>query len=338
MPRLARSRSSLFLILWATSARLALHALIAVACLAAVPACASGRRPAPLAAKADATTTAAAPEVATGPPPSSNPATTAPPAPPSTLAAATSTTTAPSADARQLAKTLAQAEATIRAPHSTAAAVTAAGEAQQLAYRDVATDAALRTQVIAAVPTAIRPAVAANANAVAELAAMVGRLKDQPPDWRIVAPAPPDELLADYKEAAQSEGVPWQVLAAIHLIETRVGRIRGVSTAGAQGPMQFLPSTWTRYGDGGNINNDRDAIFAAARLLRHNGVDRGDVRAAVFSYNHSQHYVNAVLSFADVMRLNERAYLGYHAWQVFYKTTSGDVLLPIGYGADPSTP
>ena len=162
---------------------------------------------------------------------------------------------------------------------------------------------------------------------------MVGKLKDQPPAWRIVAPAPPAELLTYYKEAGQAEGVPWQVLASIHLIETRMGRIRGTSTAGAQGPMQFLPTTWTRYGNGGDINDSRDAIFGAARLLRQNGVAKGDMRAALYSYNHSQHYVNAVLAYADVMKANERAYLGYHAWQVFYRTTTGDILLPVGYGS-----
>ena len=58
-----------------------------------------------------------------------------------------------------------------------------------------------------------------------------------------------------------------------------------------------------------------------------------DIRAAVYSYNHSQHYVNAVLAYADVMKANERAYFGYHAWQVFYRTTTGDILLPVGYGS-----
>ena len=65
--------------------------------------------------------------------------------------------------------------------------------------------------------------------------------------------------------------MPWTYLAAIHLVETRMGRIRGASTAGARGPMQFLPSTWALYGAGGDINDPRDAILAAARLLRHHG-------------------------------------------------------------------
>src|SRR5438045_9544127 len=119
---------------------------------------------------------------------------------------------------------------------------------------------------------------------------MTGRLKDHPPAWRIVTPAPPDELLTDYKDASQQAGVPWQVLASIHLIETRMGRIRGVSTAGAQGPMQFLPTTWVRYGEGGDIYDDRDAIFAAARLLHYNCLDTGAPRAAVFSSHQREPY------------------------------------------------
>jgi membrane-bound lytic murein transglycosylase B len=263
--------------------------------------------------------------------PTTLPPTTSPSAPPLPPPTTTGTTAPP--DARQLASELAKAEKLIRDPKSTPAQISAAGEAQQLAYRPLASDAALRTAVAAAVPASIRDAVNANAAAVAELASMTGRLKDHPPAWRIVTPPPPDELLTYYKEAAQQEGVPWEVLASIHLIETRMGRIRGVSTAGAQGPMQFLPSTWVRYGNGGDINDNRDAIFGAARLLRSNGGDRGDMRAAVYSYNHSQHYVNAVLGFAAVMQDDERAYLGYHAWQVFYRTTGGDVLLPEGYGS-----
>jgi membrane-bound lytic murein transglycosylase B len=62
--------------------------------------------------------------------------------------------------------------------------------------------------------------------------------------------------------------VPWQYLAAVNFVETKFGRIRGTSIAGAQGPMQFLPSNWKQYGKGGDINSDRDAIAAAARFLQ----------------------------------------------------------------------
>ena len=126
-------------------------------------------------------------------------------------------------------------------------------------------------------------------------------------------------------------GVPWGYLAAVHLVETRMGRIRGESSAGAQGPMQFLPSTWAAYGEG-DINSNKDSIRAAARYLKRNGAP-GDMRNALWNYNHSFLYVDAVTEYAKQMLAAERAFFGYHHWQVYYRTTNGDVLLPVGYGA-----
>jgi membrane-bound lytic murein transglycosylase B len=109
-----------------------------------------------------------------------------------------------------------------------------------------------------------------------------------------------------------------------------MGRIRDASTAGARGPMQFLPSSWAQYGAGGDIEDLTDASKAAARLLQRNGVGR-DPRAAVWSYNHSAAYVDAVLAYAAVMAADPRAFYGYHGWQVFYRHAQGDTLLPEGW-------
>ena len=79
-----------------------------------------------------------------------------------------------------------------------------------------------------------------------------------------------------------------------------MGRIRGISTAGARGPMQFLPTTWDLYGEGGDINDPRDAILAAARLLRANGAP-GDMGRAVWHYNPSSSYVGAVTRYAKAI-------------------------------------
>jgi membrane-bound lytic murein transglycosylase B len=153
------------------------------------------------------------------------------------------------------------------------------------------------------------------------------------PRWRIVAPLPPGQLLAAYRAAEAKLDVPWEYLAAVHLVETRVGRIRGTSSAGAQGPMQFLPATWQRYGGGGDIHATGDAILAAARLLRANGAP-ADMAAALYAYNPSRRYVHAVSAYASQLRANRRAFFGYYHWQVFY----GDTLLPEGYPARPPTP
>ena len=109
-----------------------------------------------------------------------------------------------------------------------------------------------------------------------------------------------------------------------------MGRIRGTSVAGAQGPMQFMPATWERYGEG-DVNSDRDSIRAAARYLRANGAP-SRMADALFRYNQSQRYVRAVTAYAEVMRADPVAYRGYYQWQVYYLTTRGDILLPVGYG------
>ncbi len=110
----------------------------------------------------------------------------------------------------------------------------------------------------------------------------------------------PPFLLPIYQAAGAAYGIPWQVLAAINEVETDYGRDLNVSSAGAEGWMQFLPSTWGQYGV--DVNNDgfedpynpADAVFGAARYLKAAGGDT-DIRGAILAYNHSQAYVNSVL-------------------------------------------
>jgi Transglycosylase SLT domain/Peptidase family M23 len=110
----------------------------------------------------------------------------------------------------------------------------------------------------------------------------------------------PPFLLPIYQAAGIQYGVRWEVLAAINEIETDYGRNLSVSSAGAVGWMQFLPSTWRTWGIDGNHDgrkdpyNPVDAIFAAARYLRAAGYSQ-DVRRAIFAYNHADWYVDSVL-------------------------------------------
>ena len=107
----------------------------------------------------------------------------------------------------------------------------------------------------------------------------------------------PADYLADFKATGTEYGIPWTVLAAIGQTESGDGAHDGPSSAGALGPMQFLPSTWKAYGDGGDIMNPAAAIPAAARLLIAHGAP-GNLEQAIFAYNHSESYVQLVFSWA----------------------------------------
>ena len=116
----------------------------------------------------------------------------------------------------------------------------------------------------------------------------------------------PPFLLPIYQAAGTAYGIPWQVLAAINEVETDYGRDLSVSSAGAEGWMQFLPAEWAEYGVDANGDgfkdpyNPADAIFTAARYLKAAGGDT-DIRGAVFSYNHSQAYVESVMLRAQLL-------------------------------------
>ncbi|HUN35805.1 MAG TPA: lytic murein transglycosylase [Trebonia sp.] len=120
----------------------------------------------------------------------------------------------------------------------------------------------------------------------------------------------PTNYLMLYQESAARycPGLSWTVLAAIGEIESDDGQNMGPSTAGALGPMQFLPSTWTIWGTDGfgntgkpNIMDPLDAVPSAARLLCADGAAKGgqSLQSAIFDYNHATWYVNEVLTLAD---------------------------------------
>ena len=235
------------------------------------------------------------------------------------------------AELDRLADQLAADESALRSAATPADELPALARRQQAAYRALSARPAALPQVLARLPEPLRPIAQANVDAGAELRAMTKPKSDLPP-WKILPPPPAEVLTGYYQEAEARFGVPWAYLASVHLVETRMGRIRGTSTAGAQGPMQFLPATWKAYGMGGDINDPRDAIFGAANYLKANGGAAGRMDNALFRYNHSNRYVRAVTLHAHQIEADPRAYLAYHGWQVYYITPWGDLWLEEGYG------
>jgi membrane-bound lytic murein transglycosylase B len=108
-----------------------------------------------------------------------------------------------------------------------------------------------------------------------------------------------------YLSAQVATGTPWELLAAVHEVETgQSGSTSRTSYAGAEGPMQFMPATFNRYATpGASITDVQASILAAGRLLAAAGASRGDYQDAVYSYNHSWSYVDRVLGIAEQLGL-----------------------------------
>jgi soluble lytic murein transglycosylase-like protein len=234
-------------------------------------------------------------------------------------------------DPVQLADDLVTDEQALRDPSTPEAVLSAAARRQQAAYRAIGRHPEWDAVTRGRIPASLLEVYDLNVDARRQLTAMA-QVKDTLPAWRIKAPVPADELLNEYRESEAASGVGWNYLAAINLIETHFGSIDGVSTAGAQGPMQFMPSTFASYGAGGDVTSPHDSIMAAGRYLAANGF-AADRDHAIYRYNHADEYVQAVDDYAAILAADPAAFAGYHRWDVYYYTTAGDVLLPVGYAA-----
>jgi membrane-bound lytic murein transglycosylase B len=240
--------------------------------------------------------------------------------------------------AKQALTALTMSEKAIADPATRPRELVVAAHVQQLAYRELGAHPGWDAAVAAGLPGSLRSVVEDNVASRRAFRAMHTTLVDTLPAWRIVAPAPADDLLRFYQRGERAYGIGWEYLAAINLVETGMGRIRGTSVAGAQGPMQFLPSTWARWGRG-DIADPADSIMAAARYLAHDGGARPSrLDDALFRYNNSDHYVRGVTLLAKVMERRPRAFYGYYHWDIYYLTGHGDVRLPVGYDHDRPVP
>jgi membrane-bound lytic murein transglycosylase B len=194
---------------------------------------------------------------------------------------------------------------------------------QQRIYRLMRSDPRLGQKALAAVPADVQASARDNFAAGRSLARLVPKTPPRRVKVRTGPAAAPGLLLGWYREAERRFGVDRWVLASVNFIESAFGRTRNASYADAQGPMQFLPATWRAYGLGGNIRDPHDAILGAANYLHASGAPRNYHRA-LWSYNNSDLYVDAVLRYARQMRSQSRRFYAYWSWQVFERTRQGE--------------
>jgi membrane-bound lytic murein transglycosylase B len=213
-----------------------------------------------------------------------------------------------------LAAQLVRADAALHAQVTTADAY-----AEQRIELRLSDDPALAATVIRLLPRRLAHDVTDDVLAHRELA----RLTPARPisAFRVGAAAAAQKLRAYYAEAHRRSGIAWQVLAAVNYVESDFGRMREASVAGAQGPMQFMPSTWASYGRG-DVHDPHAAILAAARFLNAAG-GRRDERAALYRYNPSSAYVDAVERYAGRIRRDSTAFVVFYARPLVVRTPTG---------------
>ena len=177
--------------------------------------------------------------------------------------------------------------------------------------------------VLPRLPAALRKSTQATLAAMADLRRLAPR---HPPRrrWKVGPPLAAGRLLGLYRQAQRRFHVAWHVLAAVNFVESGFNKLRNDSIAGAKGPMQFLPATWRTYGLGGDVHDPHDAILGAANYLRAAGAP-ASYRRALYAYNASQLYVDAVLRYARRMHSSLSAFLSYYSWSVFVRTPAGNL-------------
>jgi len=216
-------------------------------------------------------------------------------------------------------------ELAARLIRANAARVTvASASAMQKIELRLSDDPALARRVIRLLPAALARDITDDVLGHRELARLTG-----PRPLSAFRPGPAAaaaKLRAWYAEGQRRSGVSWQLLAAVNFVESDFGRLRETSVAGAQGPMQFMPSTWTSYGRG-DVHDPQAAILGAARFLRAAGAPEHE-RSALYRYNPSWAYVDAVERYAGRIRRSVRAFAQYYARPLVVRTPEGYRRLP----------
>jgi hypothetical protein len=194
-----------------------------------------------------------------------------------------------------------------------------AAQERQLVHQLAETPALVRP-ALAALPPPLAAAVRLQLRAAQALRRLAGPPSGTSVTLHLDSAPPAGQLLADYHLAQSRFEVRWQTLAAVNLVESAFGRVGIASSAGAQGPMQFLPATWKAYGLGGDIHSPRDAVLGAGNYLHQSGAP-ADERRALFAYNHSGLYVRAVQAYAHAMARDPLGFLTLYAWEASLPAT-----------------
>jgi soluble lytic murein transglycosylase-like protein len=213
--------------------------------------------------------------------------------------------------------------AIIRQLHADEHAFAATHDARFARHRQMLIRALGRDPRLAAAVVRLAPAERDDILARRDLQRLTAKSPPLKAHIRVGAPPTRPHLLAWYRDGERRFGVRWQLLAAVNFVESAFGKVRNTSTAGAQGPMQFLPATWRAYGFDGNVRDPHDAILGAANYLAANG-GAHDERRALLRYNHSTLYVDAVLHYAHRIAHVPSAFSEYYAWDVYIRTPSGE--------------
>jgi membrane-bound lytic murein transglycosylase B len=179
-----------------------------------------------------------------------------------------------------------------------------AARQQQVVVYAMATDPNVEAAVEPFLPAAELDPARATINALRSLWRLAGiddlsqiRIRH---NRRIEDSAPVQTLMGYYQGSGARWSVNWSFLASINYVESDFGRVNGPSSAGALGPMQFMPATWASYGTG-DVMNPKDAIEAAAHYLNAMGAQTNMDRA-IYRYNNDTDYVAAIDGFAEAFR------------------------------------